>query len=75
LAERCKKYCAPFQVKGLSCDDEGCTRRHTPFSAWSREEKEAQCKHVEVNKNQMKFAPGTRLEDKFQHLIKNGERN
>jgi hypothetical protein len=28
-----------------------------------------------VNKNQMKFAPGTRLEDKFQHLIKNGERN
>jgi hypothetical protein len=75
LAERCEKYCAPFQVKGLSCDDEGCTRRHTPFSAWSREEKEAQCKHVEVNKNQMKFAPGTRLEDKFQHLIKNGERN
>jgi hypothetical protein len=45
------------------------------FAAWTKEEKEAQCKHVERNKNQMMFAPGTRLEDKFQHLIKNGERN
>ena len=28
LAECCEKYCAPFQGKGLRCDDEGCTRRH-----------------------------------------------
>ena len=74
LAERCEKYCAPFQVKGLSCDDGGCTHRHAPFLVWSKEEKEAKCKHVERNTNQMMFAPGTRLEDKFQHLIKNGER-
>ena len=41
LADRCKKYCAPSQVKGLSCDDKGCTRRRVPFIAWTKEEKEA----------------------------------
>ena len=75
LAERCKKYCAPFQVKGLSCDNEGCTHRHAPFVVWTKDEKEAQCEHVEKNKNQMMFAPGTRLKDNFQYLINNGERD
>ena len=75
LAERCKKYCAPFQVKGLSCEDQGCTHRHMPFIAWTKEEKEAQCEHVERKKDQTMFAPGTCVADKFQHLIKNGERD
>ena len=61
--------------KGRSCDDEGCTHRHVPFVAWTKEEKEAQCEHVERNKNQMMFVPGTCVADKFQHLIKNGERD
>ena len=75
LAKHCEKYCTPFQVKGLSYADEGCTRKHVPFVVGTKEEHEAQCENVERNKNQMMFVPGTRLEDKFQHLIKNGERN
>ena len=47
LAERCEKYCAPFQIKSLLCEDEGCTRRHMLFVVWTKEEKEAQCEHDE----------------------------
>ena len=75
LAECCEKYCAPFQVKGLSCDDEGCTHSHVPFIVWTQETNETQCEHVERNKNQMMFVPGTHVPERFQHLIKNGERD
>ena len=76
LAERYEKYCAPFQVKGLACEDEGCTHTHArAFCSMDKGGKEAQCEHVERNKNQMMFVPGTRVADKFQHLIKNGKRD
>ena len=46
-----------------------------PFVAWTKENNEAQCGHVERNKHQMMFVPGTHVSNKFQDLIKNGERD
>ena len=43
FAKHCEKYRAPFQVKGLSCDGEGCTHRHVHFVVWRKKEKETQC--------------------------------
>ena len=69
-----KKYCAPFQVKGLTCADEGYTHSHVPFVMWTKEQNQAQCEYAGRNKNKMAFVAGTCIPDKFQHLFKNGER-
>ena len=72
-----KEFCEKYAVKGESCDDQNCRKKHLPFYKWSRDRKEKQIAYVEKYRNYVLFngesVRADNLPTNKAHLIKNGE--
>ena len=72
-----KQFCERYAVKGESCDDQHCRKKHVPFYKWTRDKREKQIAYAKNHRNYVLFNGSSirpsNLPTNKAHLIKNGE--